>query len=142
MKDWLAGDKSFDITDQDDTYKEVSKAAGSSIDFIITGHTHLERAIEMGSGRYYFNCGTWIRLLSFSQKMLDDPAAFSAVYKVLIDGRMQSIDQARFDNKPFVMDQTSAVSVKKTAQGTVGSLTHVTGDGTGEPVVIKQFVRS
>lgn len=142
MKDWLSGDKTFDINDKDDTYKEVTAAVGNSIDFIITGHTHLERAIDMGSGRYYFNCGTWIRLLSFTPEMLKDQTAFQPVYKILIDGKMESIDNASFGGQPFVMDQTSAVSIKKTAAGTIGSLTHVLGDGTGEPQIIKQFERS
>ncbi|MBY0416904.1 MAG: metallophosphoesterase [Pararheinheimera sp.] len=142
MKDWLADDKSFVIDNQDDTYKEVTKVAGNSIDFIITGHTHLERAIDMGSGRYYFNCGTWIRLLSFTPQMLKDQASFLPVYKVLIDGKMESIDNASFGGQPFVMNQTSAVSIKKTATGAIGSLTHVLGDGTGEPQIIQQFERS
>ena len=92
-------------------------AVGNGIDFIVTGHTHLERAIDMGSGRYYFNCGTWIRLLSFTPEMLKDQAAFQPVYKILIDGKMESIDNASFGGQPFVMNQTSAVSIKKTASG-------------------------
>jgi UDP-2,3-diacylglucosamine pyrophosphatase LpxH len=142
MKDWLSSDETFNISDQDDTYKDVTAATGNSIDFIITGHTHLERAIDMGSGRYYFNCGTWIRLLSFTPDMLKDQASFLPVYKILIDGKMESIDNASFGGKPFVMNQSSAVSIKKTATGAIGSLTHVLGDGTGEPEVIKQFERS
>lgn len=142
MKDWLVDDNSFVVNDEDQTYKDVSAAAGSGIDFIITGHTHLERAIDMGSGRYYFNCGTWIRLLRFTPQMLKDQASFLPVYKVLIDGKMESIDNASFGGQPFVMNQTSAVSIKKTATGAIGSLTHVLGDGTGEPEIIKQFERS
>ena len=40
----------------------------------------------MGGGRYYFNTGTWIRLLRFDDAMLGDAAAFKDVYKVLTDG--------------------------------------------------------
>jgi UDP-2,3-diacylglucosamine pyrophosphatase LpxH len=141
LKDWLADDKTFDHTDQDDTFKDVTAAVGASIDFIITGHTHLERAIDMGGGRFYFNCGTWIRLLRFTDAMLKDRDAFKPVYDVLIDGRMESIDNANFGGQSFVMNQTSAVSIKVEDGGVIGRLSHVIGDGTGAPQVIQQFVR-
>ncbi len=139
LKDWLADDKTFDISDQDDTYKQVTAAVGSPIDFIITGHTHLERAIDMGGGRYYFNSGTWIRLLQFTEAMLKDTASFKPVYDVLINGKMEAIDQAKFGNQPFVMDQTSAISIKEENGKAVGRLTHVVGDGSGTPLEIKKF---
>jgi UDP-2,3-diacylglucosamine pyrophosphatase LpxH len=142
LKDWLADDKTFDYTDQDDTFKDVTAAVGASIDFIITGHTHLERAIDMGGGRFYFNCGTWIRLLRFTDAVLKDRNSFKPVYDVLIDGRMESIDAATFGDESFVMNQTSAVSIKAKNGGVVGCLNHVIGDGTGEPQAIQQFVRS
>ncbi|SDY90833.1 metallophosphoesterase [Nitrosomonas sp. Nm33] len=139
LKDWLTDDKTFDISDQDDTYKQVTAAIGSPVDFIITGHTHLERAIDMGGGRYYFNSGTWIRLLQFTEAMLKDTASFKPVYDVLINGKMETIDQAKFGNQPFVMDQTSAVSIKEEGGKAVGRLTHVVGNGSGAPVEIKKF---
>ncbi|MEC4748878.1 metallophosphoesterase [Methylomicrobium sp. Wu6] len=139
MLDWLAKDKTFDINDQDDTFKQVTAAVGPSIDFIITGHTHLERAVQIGAGRYYFNCGTWIRLLQFTQDMLKDTASFKPIYDVLINGKMETIDNAEFKGKPFVMDQTSAVSIKEEGGKVVGRLTHVVGDGSGEPFEIKKF---
>ena len=139
MLDWLSKDKTFDFKDEDDTFKQVKAAVGSSIDFIITGHTHLERAIDMEDGRYYFNCGTWIRLLQFTQEMLKDSASFKPVYEVLTNGTMAAIDNATFGGKAFVMDQTSAVSIKEEGGKVVGRLTHVVGDGNGEPVEIKKF---
>lgn len=139
LKDWLANDKTFDISDQDDTYKQVTAAVGPSIDFIITGHTHLERAIDMGGGRYYFNTGTWIRLLQFTEAMLKDSSSFKPVYDVLMNGEMEAIDHAKFGNRSFVMDQTSAVSIKEENGKVVGRLTHVMGDGSGAPIEIKKF---
>jgi UDP-2,3-diacylglucosamine pyrophosphatase LpxH len=141
LKDWLADDKTFDHTDQDDTFKDVTAAVGASIDFIVTGHTHLERAIDMGGGRFYFNCGTWIRLLRFTDAMLKDRDAFKPVYDVLIDGRMELIDSAKFGGQSFVMNQTSAVSIKVEDGGVIGRLSHIIGDGTGMPQIIQQFVR-
>jgi UDP-2,3-diacylglucosamine pyrophosphatase LpxH len=141
LRDWLEKDKTFVTDDPDDTYKQVSASVGPAIDFVVTGHTHLERAIDMGQQRYYFNCGTWIRLLQFTPAMLASEAAFDAVFKVLTDGRMKAIDDAVFGGQPFVMDQTSAVSICEQQGGVTGSLVHVEGDGSGAPRVIRSFTR-
>ena len=148
LQDWLKDDQTFVVDNQDDTYKDITAAIGPSIDFIVTGHTHLERAIDMGGNRYYFNCGTWIRLLSFTDAMLKDTNTFKPVYELLVNnqGRMELIDQAKFPDKsgkevPFVLNQTSAVSIKQENDKVVGRLTHILGDGTGAKV-IKEFVRS
>ena len=139
LRDWLEKDKTFDVDDRDDTFKQVTASVGPAIDFVVTGHTHLERAIDMGQGRYYFNSGTWIRLLQFTPAMLESEQSFDPVYKVLVDGRMKAIDEAPF---PFVMDQTSAVSIRDEGGRVTGSLVHVEGDGTGAPRVIQSFARA
>lgn len=141
LKDWTANDKTFQIDDQDDTYKAIGDSVGPSVDFIVTGHTHLERAIDMGGGRFYFNCGTWIRLLRLTDAVLGNIDAFRPVYKVLMNGRMDAIDVAIFANEPFVIDQTSAVSIKVENDQIVGRLTHVVGQGSSTPQEIKAFAR-
>jgi UDP-2,3-diacylglucosamine pyrophosphatase LpxH len=141
LKDWVRGDTSFAIDNRDETYKEVTKSVGSSVDFIVTGHTHLERAIAMGAGRYYFNCGTWIRLLRLTDKMLQDTGSFRPVYEVLMDGRLDTIDAAIFGDEPFVMNQTSAVCIKMNGDKVVGQLLHVEGDGTGTVREMQTFTR-
>ncbi len=141
LKDWLEKDKTFEMSDQDDTYKQVTAAVGSAIDFVITGHTHLERAIDMGRGRYYFNCGTWIRLLQFTDDMLKDTTSFKPVYDVLINGHMDAIDAAQFNGKPFVLDRTSAVLIKEEKGKVIGCLNHIVGDGSGEPETQRKVER-
>lgn len=148
LRDWLKDDKTFDYEAQDDTYKDVVAAVGSSVDFIVTGHTHLERAIPITGNRFYFNCGTWIRLLKFTDAMLKDQQSFKPVYDLLSDtsGRIELIDHADFPDenglkKAFVLDQTSAVAIKKENGKVIGRLTHVETDGTGEPKPIRTFER-
>lgn len=149
LQDWLKeGNKVFDLDNEDATYKDVKAAVGSSIDFIVTGHTHLERAIDMKGNRFYFNCGTWIRLLKFTDVMLKDTASFKPVYDLLVNkqGDMEMIDNAKFPdefgvNQPFVLNQTSAVSIKVENGKVVGQLSHVEGDGKCTPKEIKKFVR-
>src|SRR5262249_48726217 len=59
----LAHDKTYNYDDRDGTFKEIDKAMKGDIDFLIAGHTHLARAFERAPGQYYFNSGTWIRLI-------------------------------------------------------------------------------
>jgi hypothetical protein len=127
LQDWLANDKTFEISERDYTYNNVTKAVGSGVDFIVTGHTHLHRAIDMGGGRYYFNTGTWIRLLRFTPSMLKDTASFAPVFDVLEDGRLSAIDAASFEGESFVFDRTSTVRIKADAAGITSSLAQVSG---------------
>lgn len=135
LSDWLEGDKTFDASDRDDTCKQVLDSIGSHIDFVVTGHTHLERAISLGGGRFYFNCGTWIRLLRFTEKMLESEASFAPVYALLKKGTMKDIDDSG-----FVLDQSGAVCIKEEDGVVTGGLFHITekaGIITPEPVPFK-----
>jgi UDP-2,3-diacylglucosamine pyrophosphatase LpxH len=142
LLDWLAGDKTFDLEDRDSTFQEVTKWVGPDIGITVTGHTHLERAIDMGGNRFYFNCGTWIRLMRFTDAMLKDAAAFKDVYNVLVDGRMSTIDAAKFNGAPLVLNQTSAVCIKTDGAGVVGELAHIEGLGPISRSVMRQFPRA
>ena len=142
LLDWLAGDKTFDLDDRDPTFQEVTKGVGPDIGITVTGHTHLERAIDMGGSRFYFNCGTWIRLMRFTDGMLKDTASFKSVYDVLVDGRMSSIDAATFDGQPLVLSQTSAVCIKTEGAGVVGELAHIEGRSPISRKVMRKFVRA
>ena len=142
LKDWLKGDKTFEIADRDDACKEVVDSVGQGIHFIVTGHTHLERAIDLGGGRFYFNCGTWIRLLRFTEAMLASEETFKPVYELLVKGRMKDIDQAVFDRQPFVLPQQSAVCIRADEDGTVvGELAHIAGTDPVTRLIIQQFTR-
>lgn len=142
LQDWLKDDKTFEIADRDDTCKEVVASVGQDIHFLITGHTHLERAIDLGGSRFYFNCGTWIRLLRFTEAMLENEEKFKPVYDLLVRGRMKDIDQAIFDNTPFVLHQQSAVCIRADKDGTVvGELAHIEGTHPITRTIIQKFTR-
>jgi hypothetical protein len=59
----------------------------------------------------------------------------------LINGRMEAIDNAKFNDVPFVLDRTSAVSIKEEKGKVVASLNHITGDGSGEPETLHKVAR-
>jgi len=142
LQDWLKNDRTFDIDDRDDTCKEVVNTVGPGVHFIVTGHTHLERAIKLGKGRFYFNCGTWMRLLRFTEKMLTDEKSFKPVFDVLLKGSMEAIDEAFFNDAPFVLDQSSAVCIGTEGGKVIGKLVHIEdAGGNVTPRLIKQFQR-
>jgi UDP-2,3-diacylglucosamine pyrophosphatase LpxH len=142
LKDWLSKDRSFDIGYEDDTCKNIVPTIGTGIHFIVTGHTHLERAIELGNDRFYFNCGTWIRLLRFTREMLKNEDSFKPVFKMLENCTMESIDDANFNDEDFVLDHNSAVSIGTEGTGVIGKLLHIKDDGDSvPPQLIKQFQR-
>ena len=142
LKDWLRGDRTFDIKDRDETFDAITQKIGPGVDFIVTGHTHLERAIELDARRCYFNCGTWIRLLRFTGAMLDQPGTFQKIYDVLMKGSMDEIDRAEVSpGQPLVLNQTSAVSIRTDGGGVVGELIHVNDPDPAKWEVISQFRR-
>ena len=130
LLDWLGDDTSFSLTAPDDTSRDILKAVHTDFRFVITGHTHLARAIALGDGRAYFNSGTWIRLIQLTQAMLDDKAAFKRVYDVLEDGKMASLDNAQVaGGGGLVLDRTTAVRIYRENGATRGVLLVVKGDG-------------
>lgn len=89
----LRQDRSFEFTDEDTTYKALDEQVGGNVDFLLAGHTHLERALPRKKGRgYYFNSGTWARLIQFEKAVLEDPARFRAVFDVFKAGSMKKLD--------------------------------------------------
>ncbi len=152
LKDWLKDDTTWDITKTDDTFKEVMKHVGASVDFVVTGHTHLERALRVApdADRYYYNCGTWIRLLRLTDAVLASTETFREIYRTLADGRMAAIDSAMIPKagggrEPFVVDRSSVVRISSREQGTVGTLFRVVETGPDavdlEPVSGSEFWR-
>ena len=132
LKDWLENDRTFDVCDPDDVlYKAMEKRVGKSVDFMITGHTHLPRAMTYAGGAHYYNCGTWIRTLRLTQQVLDDEKAFAErLWPVLRAGRLADLDLATIPGEdgdvPLLFDRTNAVRVKTERGYVVGDLLRVT----------------
>jgi len=110
------------------------KNVGPDIHVVVTGHTHLARAIDLGGGRLYFNSGTWIRLMRFTDAMLKDGDSFKPIYGALLKGTMAELDAAtdngKPDGKPLVMDYTTEIELFADDLGLVGRLNRISDDGT------------
>ncbi|MCK7492769.1 MAG: hypothetical protein MZW92_15480 [Comamonadaceae bacterium] len=89
----LDKDRSFDFRAEDDTYTELDRWVGGEIDFIVAGHTHLERALRRRSANgWYFNSGTWARLIKLEADVRGSPDKFKAVFDAFKGGTMAALD--------------------------------------------------
>jgi UDP-2,3-diacylglucosamine pyrophosphatase LpxH len=132
LLDWHRDDHSFDLTDEDATFRSVSREVGPDVDVIVTGHTHLERAIVTPT-RAYYNTGTWIRVIRFPDFALVDPLQFRAMYGLLDLATLADFDKAQLaatDGRtaPLVADVTTALQITATADGVFSWLGHVVDD--------------
>jgi UDP-2,3-diacylglucosamine pyrophosphatase LpxH len=127
LLDWLEGDDTFKVDQRDDTFEQITARVAPSVDFIVTGHTHLERAlrVDASTDRFYYNCGTWIRLIQFNERLLNDRDAFASVVEVLKGGSMQALDDADVDGQPLVLDRTATVRIAAEDTAVVGQLLRV-----------------
>ncbi|OYW21767.1 MAG: hypothetical protein B7Z52_00440 [Burkholderiales bacterium 12-64-5] len=91
--DGLLKDHSFDLDNEDSTFKKVDEKVGPGFDFVITGHTHLERARPRrhGSG-FYYNVGTWVGLMKFTAEMLNSPEQFRSVFHRLAQRSIAALE--------------------------------------------------
>jgi hypothetical protein len=119
--DDLQKDRSFDWRTKDETFEKLDEAVASGVDFILTGHTHLERALPRSKrGGYYFNSGTWVRLIRLEADVLTDQEKFNKVYGTLAAGSMAALDQF----PGLVLRRHTVVAVHPTPTGIRGELLH------------------
>jgi UDP-2,3-diacylglucosamine pyrophosphatase LpxH len=134
LKKNLESNRTFDVTHQDDTLNKMDKQIGSNVNYLITGHTHLARAVPRSvPGCYYLNSGTWIRLIQLTEEMLRDPQDFARVYAAFESGSMEQLDGIKdlgpSHNQPLVMLKPTVVSIVEKDGETFGELRHARPDG-------------
>ena len=137
----LDKDRSFDIDEPDDTFKRLDALVTSSIDYVVAGHTHLERALRRKSGRaYYFNSGTWARLIKIEKATRQDPVKFERVFNLLKGGSMEDLDK----EPDLVIKRCSIVSIWTDPDGrTHGELRRMeAGQDQPQPVEDGRYPRS
>ena len=122
----LSKDQSFNLRTADTTYAAYNRTLDMNIDFVVTGHTHLERALPLrGSGRYYYNSGTWARLIQLTEATLISPEAFAQAFDAFGDKKrgMAALDDAA----GLVLLKPSVVSLWSAGSIVHGELRHVNG---------------
>jgi hypothetical protein len=119
--DDLWKDRSFDWSIEDDTFRQLDDKVAADVHFILAGHTHLERALpRRGRGGFYFNTGTWARLIQLRPAMLADQAEFNKAYDALAARTMAALD----DFPDLVLQRRAVAAVKAGPTGTRGELLH------------------
>ena len=121
----LRKDRSFDPAYEDETFNSLDSKIGGEIDFLIAGHTHLERALKRKRERgWYFNSGTWIRLIKLEEEVLNDRGKFNKVFKAFEAGTMDALDS----HPGLVRRILTVVAIKSENSTTSGELLHVNSD--------------
>jgi len=125
LQSWLGSDRTFEPDQEDGTFRDLDRSVSADVDFILAGHTHLERALRRKTGRgAYFNSGTWIRLIRLTEDMLK-PETFKPVYDTLRAGTMAALDQAQHAGQNLVIRRPTVVEIAETPTGAAGRLAYV-----------------
>lgn len=131
---WLRDDNTFDVGLEDATFKHLDEDVGPEVDFLLTGHTHLEKALQRKNGPgVYFNSGTWIRLIQLTEEMLTDEDGFHAIYQAFQEGTLEALDAL----PGLILDRPTVVSIEQDKEGVYGELRRPAlenGQSTLEPV--------
>ncbi|MEM7354837.1 MAG: hypothetical protein AAF657_28775, partial [Acidobacteriota bacterium] len=134
----LKEDPTFELTHEDSTFEDLDATIGPEIDYVVAGHTHLERRIprRRGSG-VYFNSGTWIRLMRLTEDLLAERNEFKRVFEVLSGSKMEDLDNFKYRigevEHPLVLLKPAVVSIRKVKGGVQAELSRV-DLATGQPV--------
>ncbi len=127
--DTLLKDQSFAFGDADDTYKAATAALSSDLPFVITGHTHLLRAIARPRGGY-FNSGTWARLIQVKPANLVDEQSFEPIYRALIAKTLPGIDAIQDQTGHSVVQKICpVVHLQNQSDRVIGRLARVAKEG-------------
>ena len=139
LEDWLKDDTTFDVGTKDETYDRIIERVGPGVHVVITGHTHLARAIPSALHPFYFNTGPWIRLLRLTKEALASEAAFKPAWDAIASGRMERLDEANIPGpndttQPFLFDRTNVVRISADAFGVTGVLLRVIDKQNGNDI--------
>lgn len=80
----MKSDRTFAAEESDEGFEALDREVDPRVDFIVAGHTHLARQIKRHNALgYYFNSGTWMRLLRLSPSLLASGAGWESVRPIL-----------------------------------------------------------
>ena len=123
----LDNDRSFDPFEPDQTFTDLDDEIKADVDFLVAGHTHMERALRRrkASGAY-FNSGTWARLIKIDPNVRQDKDKFAELFSILKDGNMEKLDA----HEGLIKKLCTVVVIEADANGVLGKLCHVVTQGT------------
>ena len=128
---FLKKDNSFSLAGDDDVFDQLDSQISADIDYLIVGHTHLARAMSRTHGNgYYYNSGTWIRLIELEDHTLETDESFKPAFDAFSKGSIDALDTVtnlgKDGNTPLVKtDSFYAVTVKTFGGQTQAQLSQV-----------------
>ena len=128
----LLKDRSFVLNDEDETFKRLDEQVGLDFNFVVAGHTHLERSIPRKNGNgFYFNSGTWVRLIQLKAAVLENKEKFKKVFDAFKAGTLATLDLFDDDGK-LVQRRLTVASFYTEEFKTHGRLQHLNLETAGE----------
>ncbi|MDQ4141218.1 MAG: metallophosphoesterase [Bacteroidota bacterium] len=125
----LQEDRSFDLKCKDLTFYRLDEQIGDEIDFIIAGHTHLERALPRQKQKgWYYNSGTWVQLIQLEKEVLQNKITFGQAFNAFKTGTMEAL-------QPYLQKRLTVVAITYNGHTTLGQLQHVQLDTAGNLVL-------
>ncbi len=118
----LADDPTFQIDHADETFRQLAAVAGDQVDFLIAGHTHLRRALPLPGGGFYFNTGTWARLIELPKAVLDDGQAFGDFYKALQSPLIAELEKKKVRGRRIVLNRPTIACIIEGDRQVAGEL--------------------
>jgi len=143
LKDWIKDSTTYAVDTKDALSQAMADGAGEGVGVVITGHTHLSRAHRLPRDRYYYNCGTWIRLLRLTDEVLGSSEAFEkGLWPALTAGQMSALDEAQIPGPggnlaPLLFDRTNVVRISTDGNRITGDLLRVV-DGSNKEAVLQR----
>ncbi|GEO04982.1 hypothetical protein AAE02nite_26460 [Adhaeribacter aerolatus] len=124
----LQEDRSFDLKTPDETFRRLDDLIGDNFDFIISGHTHLERALPRGHKKgWYYNSGTWVRLIKLEKAALQSQELFGQLFNAFKTGNQEAL-------APYIIRRLTVIAITTEGQQTIGKMLRV------NPVPGKNFI--
>jgi UDP-2,3-diacylglucosamine pyrophosphatase LpxH len=121
-------DRSFELGAPDDTFRRIDALAGTGLRYVVAGHTHLRRALNRTRGNgFYYNTGTWARLLRLTTEQLQSEMDFGKVFDAL---KVPTL--AELDRSPYVSRCPTAACFESDGATTRGSLREYKLDADGK----------
>jgi UDP-2,3-diacylglucosamine pyrophosphatase LpxH len=91
---FLKKDNSFSLIGDDNVFDQLDPQISADIDYLIVGHTHLARVKPRSQGNgYYYNSGTWIRLIELDEHTLETDESFQPAFNAFSARSIDALDE-------------------------------------------------
>jgi UDP-2,3-diacylglucosamine pyrophosphatase LpxH len=143
--EYLDKDPSFNIgeIEKDEDFVKLDAWVSQQIDFLVAGHTHLERAHLRKEGGYYFNSGTWAWLIHLCPDLRKNEEKFKAILEAFRKNLESSSENSsnlsieQLVKLGFANKHLTVVRIWSVGGRAKGELRHVKSDSIADPPTLE-----